>query len=220
MRVTISTKSAILSGDSAPPRRSTPVPYPDQLLADDEQVVKHLHPHWITLFVPTVAFLVVAAAGGFVAAIVPAGSLQTPLRIAIAVVGVLILIWTSFIPFLRWRTTHYVLTTHRVLIRVGILHHRGRDIAVNRINDVSFEQTIWERIIGAGTLMVESAGEAGQQVLRDIPHAPAVQQLINRLIEGDHDRRTRDAAHYEAQYEAEYEARAAEQQRTERFDDR
>jgi uncharacterized membrane protein YdbT with pleckstrin-like domain len=216
--VTISTKSAILSVDSAPPRRST-VPYPDQLLADDEQVVKHLHPHWITLVLPTLGFLVTAAVAGFLAAIVPSGSLQTPLRIAILAVALLIVIWLSFIPFLRWRTTHYVLTTHRVLIRVGILHHRGRDIAVNRINDVSFEQTIWERLIGAGTLMVESAGEAGQQVLKDIPHAPAVQQLINRLIEGDHDRRTRDAAHYEAQYEAEYEARGR-QQHTERLDER
>jgi uncharacterized membrane protein YdbT with pleckstrin-like domain len=199
------------------------VPYPDQQLADDEQVVKHLHPHWITLVLPTLGFLVTAAAASFLAAIVPSGSLQMPLRIAIAAVAVIILIWASFIPFLRWRTTHYVLTTHRVLIRVGILHHRGRDIAVNRINDVSFEQSLWERMIGAGTLMVESAGEAGQQVLKDIPHAPAVQQLINRLIEGDHDRRIRDAAHYEAQYEAEYEsehdARAA-QHPTERLDDR
>lgn len=196
------------------------MPYPDQLLADDERVVKHLHPHWITLVLPTLAFLVTAAAAAFLAAIVPHGSLQQPLRIAIAAVAVLIVIWLSFIPYLRWRTTHYVLTTHRVLIRVGILHHRGRDIAVNRINDVSFEQTIWERLIGAGTLMVESAGEAGQQVLQDIPHAPAVQQLINQLIEGDHDRRTRDAAHYEAQYEAEYEARGQQRQHTEPLDDR
>jgi uncharacterized membrane protein YdbT with pleckstrin-like domain len=195
------------------------VPYPDQLLADDEQVVKHLHPHWITLVLPTLAFLVIAAGASFVAAIVPSGSLQTPLRIAIGAVAVIILSWLSFVPFLRWRTTHYVLTTHRVLIRVGILHHRGRDIPVNRINDVSFEQTLWERLIGAGTLMVESAGEAGQQVLKDIPHAPGVQQLINRLVEADHDRRTRDAAHYEAQYEAEYEARAA-QHPTERLDER
>ena len=195
------------------------MPYPDQLLADDEQVVKHLHPHWITLILPTLAFLVTAAAASFLAAIVPDGSLQQPLRIAIGVVALVIVIWLAFVPFLRWRTTHYVLTTHRVLIREGILHHHGRDIPLNRINDVSFEQSLWERMIRAGTLMVESAGEAGQQVLKDIPRAPAIQQLINRLVEGDHDRRTRDAAHYEAQYEAEYEARSARQP-TERLDDR
>jgi uncharacterized membrane protein YdbT with pleckstrin-like domain len=195
------------------------VPYPDQLLADDEQVVKHLHPHWITLLWPTLVFLVVAAAGGFGAAVIPDGGAQLPLRIAILAVALIIVIVWSFVPFLRWRTTHYVLTTHRVLIRVGILAHHGRDIPLTRINDVSFEQSFWERLIGAGTLMVESAGTDGQQVLNNIPHAPAVQQLINRLVEGDHDRRTRDAAHYEAAYEAEYDARARDGH-TERLDER
>jgi uncharacterized membrane protein YdbT with pleckstrin-like domain len=195
------------------------VAYPDQLLADDEQVVKHLHPHWITLIFPTLIFLVSAAAVGFVAAVRPDGTTGQVLLIAVAAVAVIVVILWSLVPFLRWRTTHYVLTTHRVLIRVGILSHHGRDIPLTRVNDVSFEQSLWERMIGAGTLMVESAGEAGQQILKDIPHAPAVQQLINRLVEGDHDRRTRDAAHYEAQYEAEYEARGREGN-TERFDER
>jgi uncharacterized membrane protein YdbT with pleckstrin-like domain len=195
------------------------VPYPDQLLADDEKVVKHLHPHWITLVLPILAFVVAIGVAAFLAAIVPGGSLQFPLRIATGVVAALLLIWLTVVPFLRWRTTHYVLTTHRVMIRVGILSHHGRDIALSRINDVSFEQTLWERLIGAGTLMVESAGESGQQVLENIPHAPATQQLINRLVEEDHDRRAREAAQYEARYEAEYDRRDARMP-TERLDDR
>jgi uncharacterized membrane protein YdbT with pleckstrin-like domain len=192
------------------------VPYPDRLLADDERVVRHLHPHWITLVRPVLVFVLLAGGGAFLAAIVPSGSLQQVLWIAIAAVAAILLGWLALIPFLAWRTTHYVLTTHRVLIRSGILHHRGRDIALTRINDVSFEQTLWDRIIGSGTLMVESAGESGQQVLRNLPHADRVQQDINRLIEEDHDRRARDSARYEARYEAEYERGA----RTEPLDER
>jgi hypothetical protein len=30
------------------------VPYPDKLLAEDEEVVRHLHPHWLTLARPLV----------------------------------------------------------------------------------------------------------------------------------------------------------------------
>jgi uncharacterized membrane protein YdbT with pleckstrin-like domain len=193
------------------------VPYPDQLLADDEQVVRHLHPHWITLVRPVFFFVLVVGGGAFLAAMVPDGSMQQALWIVIAAVAGILLSWLTLVPFLAWRTTHYVLTTHRVLIRTGILHHRGRDIALTRINDVSFEQSLWDRIIGAGTLMVESAGEAGQQVLNDVPHSDRVQQTINRLIEEDHDRRTREGARYEARYEAEYEARGAP---TERLDER
>jgi len=181
------------------------VAYPDSLLADDERVVKHLHPHWITLVWPTLLLIVIVALGSFLAAIVPGGSVQTPGRIAIGAVAVLALIVVVLVPYLRWRTTHYVLTTHRLMTRVGILNHTGRDIPLNRINNAMYEQSFFERIVNSGTLVVESAGEDGQQVFRNIPHADETQQLINRLVEGDHDRRTRNAARYEAHWEARYE---------------
>ena len=39
--------------------------YPEKILADDERVVEHLHPHWITLVPATLWFIVICAAGGF-----------------------------------------------------------------------------------------------------------------------------------------------------------
>jgi uncharacterized membrane protein YdbT with pleckstrin-like domain len=136
---------------------------------------------------------------------VPGGDAQGILRIVIAAVAVVAVIVVVVIPYLRWRSTHYVLTTHRLMTRLGILNHTGRDVPLNRINNAMYEQSFWERIINSGTLVVESAGEDGQQVFRNIPDADQTQQLINRLVEGDHDRRTRNAARYEAQYEVHYE---------------
>lgn len=167
--------------------------YPDQLLADDERVVKHLHPHWATLVAPVVIFVVTVGAAGYLAAIMPPGSAQRPLRLAIAGLAVLVVLWLVLAPVLAWRTTHYVITTHRVMLRTGILNHTGRDIALGRISDVAFEQTLWERMIGAGSLTVESAGERGQETLHNIPHSDQMQQLLNRLIEEDQDRRAREA---------------------------
>jgi uncharacterized membrane protein YdbT with pleckstrin-like domain len=181
-----------------------PVAYPDSLLADDERVVKHLHPHWITLVWPTVLLIVIVALGSFLAAIFPNGGAQTPGRIGVGAVAVIALIVTVVVPYLRWKTTHYVLTTHRLMTRVGILNHTGRDIPLNRINNAMYEQSFFERIVNSGTLVVESAGEDGQQVFRNIPSADETQQLINRLVEGDHDRRTRNAARYEAHWGARY----------------
>jgi uncharacterized membrane protein YdbT with pleckstrin-like domain len=181
------------------------VAYPDSLLADDERVVKHLHPHWITLLVPTVLLVVIVGLGSFLAAIVPGGSAQGILRLVIGAVAVLAVIVVVLIPYLRWRSTHYVLTTHRLMTRLGILNHTGRDVPLNRINNAMYEQSFWERIINSGTLVVESAGEDGQQVFTNIPDADQTQQLINRLVEGDNDRRSRNAARYEAHYEVRYE---------------
>ena len=39
--------------------------YPEKILADDERVVEHLHPHWITLVPATLWFVVICAAAGF-----------------------------------------------------------------------------------------------------------------------------------------------------------
>jgi uncharacterized membrane protein YdbT with pleckstrin-like domain len=86
-----------------------------------------------------------------------------------------------------------VFTSHRVLIRRGVFTHKGRDISLQRINDVGFEQTLWDRIVGAGTLTIESAGEQGQETLTDIPNSDEMQQTLNRLIEEDGDRRARQA---------------------------
>jgi uncharacterized membrane protein YdbT with pleckstrin-like domain len=176
------------------------VPYPEKILAEDERVVAHLHPHWITLVPATFWFLVICGAGGVGLAVVPDGSAQMPLRIAIVVAGFLLLCWLTFGPWIRWRTSHYVFTSHRVLIRRGVLHHIGRDIALQRINDVAFSQTLWDRIVRAGTITIESAGEHGQETLHDIPRSDQVQQMLNRLIEEDGERRARQAYGSAAQY--------------------
>ncbi|HEX3813944.1 MAG TPA: PH domain-containing protein [Mycobacteriales bacterium] len=163
--------------------------YPDKLLVEDERVAKHLHPHWITLVVPVLIFLIDVGLGTFLATIVPDGSAKTPLRLVIAVVGVVILIWFVLVPLIRWRCTHYVVTTHRVLIRTGVLRQQDIEIQLRRLNDVRSVRTLADRLIGAGTLTLESAGEHGQETLRNVPKADQVQNLINRLSEEDANRR-------------------------------
>jgi uncharacterized membrane protein YdbT with pleckstrin-like domain len=176
------------------------VPYPDKLLAEDEEVVRHLHPHWLTIFWPIVRFLLIVGAASFGAGLVPPGPQQGVYRMAILALALLLLLAVVLVPLLRWRTTHYVITTHRLLFREGILARRGRDLGLSRITDVSYRQTLWERIINSGTLSIESAGESGPTVLRQIPDSDGVQHLLNHMIEEDADRRARESADYHGEY--------------------
>jgi uncharacterized membrane protein YdbT with pleckstrin-like domain len=163
------------------------VPYPDKLLADDEEVVLHLHPHWKKLVRPVLVFLVAAGGGGFAA-----GYVEEP--IVRTVVGLLalgaVLVFSAW-PVLRWRNTHFILTTHRVLLRTGVLSRLGRDIPLGRVNDVSFEHGLVERMLRCGTLTVESAGERGLVVLADVPRVEYVQGTLYGLMEDDALRRAR-----------------------------
>ena len=157
-------------------------------MTDEEQPVLLLHPHWKTLIRPIlIAVLVVAVV--LVAEVIPSGALT---RAAIGVVAVLVLMVLLIVPLLRWRTTTYELTTKRLQTRYGIVTRHGRDIPLTRINDVSFEKGVLDRLLGAGRLVVESAGEHGQIVLTDIPHVEYVQATLFRLVEDEQRRLERD----------------------------
>jgi uncharacterized membrane protein YdbT with pleckstrin-like domain len=176
------------------------VAYPDKVLGDEEEVVRHLHPHWLTVFWPIVTFLVLVGLASFGAALVPDGTQQVLWRLVVVGVFVVLVLFLVAGPLLRWRTTHYVITTHRLLYRTGILSRHGRDLGLSRITDVSYRQTLWDRVVNSGTVSIETAGEGGPTVFSAIPDSEGVQQLLNQLVEEDADRRAQENAAHLGQY--------------------
>ncbi len=161
------------------------MPFPRRLLAEDEEVVLDLHPHWKQLVVPLLLLPVVVGLATYLVFVLPSGSARTPLRITIAVLAVLVLLRFTLWPFLRWQTTRYVLTNRRVVIRTGVFGRSGRDIPLTRINDVSFKHSLVERLLRCGTLTLESAGEHGQVVLPDVSRVELVQREVYRVVEAE-----------------------------------
>jgi uncharacterized membrane protein YdbT with pleckstrin-like domain len=152
-------------------------------LTEDEKIILEFHPHWSTL-VSTIFWGIVAlVAAAAVIFFIPDGGSQTIIRLVVAAVGVVLVIVVGFLPFLRWVTTTYTLTNRRFVMRHGILSRSGRDIPLTRVNDVSFEHSLIERMLGTGTLVVESAGEHGQLVLKKIPRVEYTQNQLYRLVE-------------------------------------
>jgi len=159
--------------------------FPERLLADDEHVVLDLHPHWKQLLLPSVLLPVVVGVSSYLLFLVPSGSVRAPLRWAIVAVAVLILLRFTVWPWISWQTTHYVLTTRRVVIRRGVFGRSGRDIPLTRVNDVSFHHSLLERMLRCGTLTIESAGEHGQVVLPEVPDVELVQREVYRCVEAE-----------------------------------
>lgn len=160
-----------------------PMGYPRRLLTQDERAVLELHPHWKALVGPVAVLLVVVPLAAFGVARVPVGGTQLALRLGIVVLAAVLVLALSVLPFIRWATTHYVVTDRRLITRKGVIARSGRDMPLARINDISFSHTVVERMLGCGTLVVESAGERGQLVLTNVPHVEAVQRRIYELAE-------------------------------------
>jgi uncharacterized membrane protein YdbT with pleckstrin-like domain len=165
------------------------VAYPRRLLQEGEEVVLDLHPHWRRIFFPVLSVPVVVALAVFAAAELPDHSWRGNARWGVAAVAFVILLFTFVRPWLRWITTSYVITSHRVVLRDGVLARSGRDIPLSRINDVTFDHSVIERVLRSGTLLVESAGERGQVTLADVPQVENTQRTLYRLIEQDDQRR-------------------------------
>lgn len=157
-------------------------PFPEKLLFDSEEVVIDLKPHWwhFAQSLATVALALVAVlwamswdGSNFLE---DAGSLVFVVALVVAL-GWLAVRW------LKWRSTHFVVTSDRLIYRSGVFSKSGIAIPLERVNNINFRQSVLERIIRAGDLQIESAGQDGQQMFADIRRPDEVQSLIHAQIE-------------------------------------
>jgi uncharacterized membrane protein YdbT with pleckstrin-like domain len=162
------------------------VAYPDDLLGTDEHVVIHKHPHWKMLLGPVLVFLVVVTAGAFLAALASRYSWHQIAWLVIAVVCLLLVARYTLGALLRWRTTHFVITTHRVMSREGVFTRTGIDIPMSRVNSVQFRHGVVDRMLGCGTLVIESASDEPLE-FDDIPQIERVHSLLYREVNDDPD---------------------------------
>jgi len=160
----------------------------DRSLAVGEESVAILHPHWKTLVGPIALTFLVVAALLVGEVLIPGGKWAAAARLALAVVAIALLMWWLMYPLLVWRTTVYELTTRRMRLRDGIVTRNGRDIPLSRVTDVSFRKGVLDRLLGSGTLVVESAGEHGELELTAIPHVERVSAMLFQLVEGERQR--------------------------------
>ena len=153
--------------------------YPERLLGDDEQIVRQFRPHWWVISIPVIVGIL-----ALIGVAVAASLLEDPERWW--VIGGVLLVWAAFSVrrLADWLTTQYVITNERVIYRAGVASRRGKEIPLEVINDVAFSQTVWERMVRSGDLLIESAGEQGQSRFTDIPDPEGLQSLIYQVREG------------------------------------
>jgi uncharacterized membrane protein YdbT with pleckstrin-like domain len=148
----------------------------------NETIALDLHPHW-WYFAGPVAALVVSIIGGIWALTTDGGSnAGKAMRVIFLAALVLTAIWVVA-RYLKWMTTHFVITSHRLIFRTGVLAKSGIEIPLERVNNVNFNQSVFERMLGAGDLLIESGGEDGQSRFSDIKHPDQVQRMIHSQME-------------------------------------
>lgn len=160
--------------------------YPDSQLADGERVLEHQHPHWKKLIPPGLILVPSLAGCGYLAALATGTPVQQVAWPALGVLAAVLAVWFGLLPWLRWSTTHFVLTTDKVMFREGVLARTGMNIPLARVNSVRTQLDLNDRLFGCGSLIIESASDEPLE-FDDIPQVEDVQLLLYRAADGQLD---------------------------------
>jgi membrane protein YdbS with pleckstrin-like domain len=158
------------------------VAYSKKNLNPGETVALDMHPHW-WYFAEPAGVLLLSIIGGILVLTQDNDGAWKVLRLVVLALVVASAIWLV-VRYLKWVTTHFVITSHRLMFQTGIIGKSGIQIPLERVNNVNFNQSVFERILGAGDLLIESGGEDGQSRYTDIRHPDRVQRLIHAQMEG------------------------------------
>jgi len=152
--------------------------FPTRLLSDDEELVLVLRRHMKVILWPIVLLILILALIGATFLID-----QIIVTLIVAGLGLIVALRYVFWPILVWWNETYAVTTKRLILRRGVFNRSGHDMPLSRLNEVSFEHSLFERMLGCGTLNVENASEGGPLVLTDIPKVELVQRTLYELSE-------------------------------------
>ncbi len=147
-----------------------------------------LHPHWIMLVKSILSLVVATIIGIALLTWQDDGLFADILNVVAVLLIVSALAWVG-VTMIKWYSTQLVVTTDRCIYRSGIIAKRGIEIPLERINTIFFEQGILDRMVKAGSLVIESAGEMGRQLFEDVRDPVNVQNVLYQEMEDNETRK-------------------------------
>ena len=146
----------------------------------DEVLVLDLHPHWWRFVKPVVVIIATLAALANTHHI-PNDFLKD-LALIIAQVLAVLAGLNLALQSLKWYRTHFVLTSQRVIFQSGVVARKRVEISLHKINVVNFHQSVFERLINAGDIVIETGAEEGVETFIDVRDPQNVQAYIHQWI--------------------------------------
>jgi uncharacterized membrane protein YdbT with pleckstrin-like domain len=157
------------------------MPFPAKKLNDGEHFMLDVHPHW-WFYGPSALFLL----GSIVGTMFLLGKTSGTLGTIVGYLGVgtsIVAVAMLAVEVVKWRTTYFVVTNYRLVDRQGVLARSGVEIPISSIDNVKFSQSLFERFLGVGNILIESGGKVGQREIRYVARPEEVQMVIHEAIQ-------------------------------------
>ena len=138
----------------------------NELMPGESLVLKE-HQHWVVMIKPLLLpiALVILVSLLDVFQTIPSDYRILATLAAVALLGVwLIVVW------IRWNSRSFTITDRRVILDTGVVSRASKVIALDRVQDISTNQSLLGRMLGYGRIEIDSAGAAGAEVLSALPN--------------------------------------------------
>jgi uncharacterized membrane protein YdbT with pleckstrin-like domain len=149
----------------------------DEYLLPTERRVIRVRQHWAKMakdLVLTGLFLLLMVA---LQTHLPAGVVVDNLTFYLALAAVV----RFTVKTILWWIERIVITDKRVMLAQGIITHKVGMMPLSKVTDLTFERTLDGRMLGYGTIVVESAGQI--QALNRITYVPRPEEIYEALSE-------------------------------------
>jgi uncharacterized membrane protein YdbT with pleckstrin-like domain len=119
-------------------------------LQKGEKILLVTHTSWVKLIVPVIIALAGWVGSYFIGFIEHYGWIA-------AVIGTLYYLAAYF----SWKVSIWVVTNYRVIDEAGLLNHFAKESPLEKINNVSYDQSVWGRILNFGHVKIQTAAQIG-----------------------------------------------------------
>ena len=145
-------------------------------LQKGEKILLITYSSWTVLIMPVLLALL-----GIAAAIIIVIKADTPWGWLAAVLG----IGYYFIKYLNWKVNLWVVTNFRVIDENGLLSHYAKESPLDKINNVSYDQSIMGRLFNFGHVEIQTAAEVGATDYFNVQHPKRLKDTIT-AAQADH----------------------------------
>ena len=148
---------------------------------EGEEVIEVVYRHWFVLLVREVPAFIVLAAGVIVGEVLAHLAPRSTNGQLFLIGGVVVGLGYALLIYLNYADDVFVLTTHRVIDidrLLYILSDYSNDAPYARIQDVHVERNFIGKMLGFGSIKVETSGRKYPVQMTDVPHAFAIMDRI------------------------------------------
>jgi membrane protein YdbS with pleckstrin-like domain len=82
--------------------------------------------------------------------------------------------------YFEWKVNIWVVTSSRVIDESGLLRHFAKESPLEKINNVSYDQSIWGRMLNFGHVEIQTAAELGATDYYNVSHPKKLKDTITQ----------------------------------------